>query len=518
MLRAATTACKQGIASRAEAALASRAVHRAGCGNIRRGRGILLEQRPGTARPPRDREDRTLIPKKRTARLCALAICLAALLETGCGAAYSGFMKSPLKRLERGDYDGALDKLQKPAGDTDMLLYRLERGLILHYQGKYEASDRQFEKAERLIDKHFTRSVVREVGAFLTNDAVRAYSGEEYERALIHYYRALNSLYLGDTENALVECRKANLRLRDFAAEAEYELTYRNDAFLQYLTGLLYEAEGEWNDAYISYKDALKGYGAYRETFGMKTPTALQRDITELAMTLGYEEDVEEYSERFHLQPDDLPRPQGVEVIVFAESGFIARKRQREISMPILEEDDGPVWKVSEKAVRRYHHPRARYHKVDYWLRVALPEYEPVRSQVAGVRISGAGSRVQGVLMEDLDAIAIESFAEKEGTVLLRTVARALAKYLAVKKIEEESSVLGSIFNLLGSSVEAADTRGWLSLPKTIWMVRLWLPPGTVDLDLEFLNAGGRVVDSHRFEGVELQGSRPVVLSHRSFH
>ena len=101
--------------------------------------------------------------------------------------------------------------------------------------------------------------------------------------------------------------------------------------------------------------------------------------------------------------------------------------------------------------------------------------------------------------------------------MLLRTVARALAKYLAVKKIEEESSVLGTLFNLLGSSVEAADTRGWLSLPKTIWMMRLWLPPGTVDLDLEFLNAGGGVVDSHRFEGVELQGSRPVVLSHRSF-
>jgi hypothetical protein len=457
-----------------------------------------------------------LIQNKRTVRLNALIICLAALLETGCGAAYSGFMKAPLKRLEGRDYEGALAKLQKPAGDTDKLLYRLERGLILHYQGEYEASDRQFEKAERLIDKHYTRSVVREVGAFLTNDAIRAYSGEEYERALIHYYRALNSLNLGDTENALVECRKANLRLQDFAAAAEYELTYRNDAFLQYLTGLLYEAEGEWNDAYISYRDALKGYRAYRETFGTRMPSALQRDITELAMALGYEEDVEEYSERFDLQPEDLRQPQGVEVIVFAESGFIARKHQREISMPILEEDDGPVWEVSEKAVHRYHHPR-RYRKVDYWLRVALPEYVPVRSQVSGVRLSGAGSMVQGVLMEDLDAIAIKSFEEKERTVLLRTAARALAKYLAVKKIEEESSVLGALFNLFGSSVEAADTRGWLSLPKTIWMVRVWLPPGTADLDLEFLNAGGRVVDSHRFEGIELQGSRPVVLSHRSF-
>ena len=32
---------------------------------------------------------------------------------------------------------------------------------------------------------------------------------------------------------------------------AEYQLSYKNDAFLQYMTGLFYEAEAEWNDAYL---------------------------------------------------------------------------------------------------------------------------------------------------------------------------------------------------------------------------------------------------------------------------
>ena len=108
------------------------------------------------------------------------------------------------------------------------------------------------------------------MAALLTNDAIRAYSGEEFERVLIHYYRALNYHYLGDHQGALVECRKANLRLSDFAEAAEYELSYANDAFMQYLTGLLYEAGGEVNDAYISYRDAVKGYAAYEDAFGMR--------------------------------------------------------------------------------------------------------------------------------------------------------------------------------------------------------------------------------------------------------
>ena len=56
-----------------------------------------------------------------------------------------------------------LGKLEKPSGKTNKLLYHLEKGLILHYQGQYEASNVEFAEAERVSDQLYTRSVSRHV-------------------------------------------------------------------------------------------------------------------------------------------------------------------------------------------------------------------------------------------------------------------------------------------------------------------------------------------------------------------
>ena len=439
------------------------------------------------------------------------------LLLTGCAAGYSGFMKGSLNSLESRDYAGALAKLEKPQGKTNKLLYRFEKGLILHYQGQYEASNREFEKAERLIDQLYARSISREIASLVTNDAIRPYSGEEFERSFIHYYRAMNYQYLGQPEEALVECRKANLRLEDYAAAADYELSYKNDAFLQYMTGLFFEAEGELNDAYIAYRDAEKGYRAYEQVFGMEVPRMLARDLARLADKMGYEEDLEEYIERYRLEPAELEPEKGGGIIVFAEIGFVPRKRQHEINVPILEDDDtGKVWVLSDRMVYRYRQ-RHHYDKVKYWLRVALPYYEAVPRQIHSAVLKGGGLSARSVVVEDLNTIAFKSFNEKEDTILLRTIARGLAKYVVTQKAEKKNEILGSLVNFFTASTEAADTRGWLSLPAHIQITRFSLPPGTVDLVVEFLNGGGQVVETVQFPGVEVVAGKPVFLSCRSY-
>ena len=445
---------------------------------------------------------------------------LALLFALGCAAGYSGMMRGSLSKLKDGDYDGALAKLEKPSGSTNKLLYRLERGLIFHYQGEYVASNEQFEAAERLIDKLYTRSLSRELASLFTNDAIRPYTGEEYERVLIHYYRALNYNHLGESEDAMVECRKANLRLADFAAQAEYELSYKNDAFVQYMTGLFYEAAGEWNDAYISYKDAEKGYQSYRAAFGTAVPKALTEDLVRVASVLGYEEDVDAYLERYpDVDPGAADDSLAGTVVVFVETGLIAEKRQQEIDLPILESDRGAdSWVVSRRAVGRYHHPRRRYARVDYWLKIALPEYRARQSPVRAVRLRRSDGEVfPAVLMEDLDAIAMKSFSEIEGAILTRTAARALVKYLAAEKAEDKNEVLGFLVNLFGLATEAADTRSWLSLPAKIYMARIEHSPGTPDLVVELLNQGGKVVESKALGGIQVDADRPVVVSYRSF-
>ena len=302
--------------------------------------------------------------------------------------------------MEKGDYEGALARLEKPDGSTNKLLYRLEKGLIYHYQGRYTESNSEFEKAEVLIDRLYTRSLSRETAALLTNDAIVAYSGEEFEQTLIHYYRAMNYERLGDRQAALVECRKANLKLENYAQKAEYKLSYKNDAFMQYTTGLFFEAEGEFNDAYISYKDAEKGYRAYAEAFGTRIPRMLLVDLARLAQKLGFDDDVEQYRTAYRLRPEELTTPASGEVVVFIESGFVPRKHQVELNLPILKEDDGKgVWVVSERAVDRYgrQYTYSRY-EVDYWLRMALPEYRDAAAPAQSVRLRSATHSEMAVL------------------------------------------------------------------------------------------------------------------------
>jgi hypothetical protein len=450
-----------------------------------------------------------------------VAAVLLAVGVAGCAAGYARYMGKSLGRMQARDWPGALERLEKPSGDTNKLLYRLERGLILHYAGQWERSNVEFDSAERLIDRHYTRSASREIAALLTNDAIRAYSGEEFERVLIHYYRALNYLYLDQPEGAQVEARKANQRLADFAAAAEVKLSYENDAFLQYVSGQLFDAAGEVNDAYISYRDAAKGYAAYQQAFGLKPPPPMAADLYETTRRLGFVQEWVDIQTRWGLDPRaaDVPPPGPGTVTVFAESGFVGRKGQEEISLPILESDDTTeIWVVSDRLVTRYH-ASGRYgrNRVKYWLRVALPTFRPARSDVAGVRLRAGDQVVGGWLVQDIDAIAARTLEEKMDRILLRTAARAIAKWTATKAAEKESEFLGALVNLFGAGSEAADTRSWVSLPQRIWMARMAPAAGTTQLVLEFINAGGGVVDSHVFTDVEIPADRPLLLNWRSF-
>ncbi|MDA0334189.1 MAG: hypothetical protein O2782_03385 [bacterium] len=448
-----------------------------------------------------------------------VVVLLIAIGVTGCAAGYARYMGKSLGRMQNRDWQGALAKLEKPTGDTNLLLYRLEKGLILHYAGDWVASNAQFERAERLIDRHHTRSASREIASLVTNDALRAYSGEEYERVLIHYYRALNYLRLDDPQGALVECRKANLRLADFAEDAEVQLSYKNDAFLQYLTGQLFDAAGEVGDAYVSYRDAAKGYAAYQQEFGLSPPAPMATDLKRTTDRLGFVQEWIDVQSRWGLDPgqSSVPAPGPGTVTVFAESGFVGRKGQQEISLPIMDNDrTHDIWLTSDHMVHRYHDPRVQG-RVQYWLRVALPVFVPGRSAVAGVRLRVNEQSLRGWMLEDLDAIATKSLQEKQDSILLRTTARALLKWIATKKAEDKDEFLGILVNLFGAGTEAADTRSWVSLPQAIWMARAQVPAGTTELVLEFINAGGGVVDQHTFSAAEVNADHPVFLSWRSF-
>jgi hypothetical protein len=468
-----------------------------------------------------------MMPKRRTpissgSRIRSL-LCLLLLAVSGC-ASYSSKVSSVKEYLASGEVDRALEEVEESKSGSSRALFLMEKGLLLHYAGRFEESNQTFEEAEILIEDLYTKSLSREIGAFLTSDNVREYDGEEFERVWINYYRALNYIYLGLPEDALVECRKVNLKLRrymDDKGEEPGESAYPNDAFIQYLTGILYEWRGDVNDAHISYRAAAQAYDFYRERYGLDEPEGLDLSLLRTAEELGFRDEFTRYRDQCPEIEDGAWRRQSDqgELIFLHENGYIPHKIERNLNVPILKNDDWDDDRQFAMTLTRRARPgyRAEKIKVDYWLRLALPEYAPEAPRIAYAELSAPGHQTATVTVENLGAIARATLEEKYGTILFRTILRALAKYGAHEAAESKSATLGVLTNILGVATESADTRSWLTLPCSVGMARLELPEGTHRIELIFYDEAGLEVHRDTLEDVEIHPGDTTFLSYRTF-
>lgn len=229
--------------------------------------------------------------------LAALAVFL-----VGC-ATYGTTLDDVLRDVQQGNLAASQDQLKKvlsPAGN-DGLLYYLELGVIQHLEGNYNDSTRSFNRAEDIAEKLETVSITGKLTELITSPRNGPYRGENHEKVLINYYKALNYLGLAQNANnaserrdalegARVEARRMLIRLNDLESQkGSYkelkdnedstfgklmniygtlkgnpldmdQLQYRDDAMAHYLTGVSFEMNGELDDARISYEKAAKAY------------------------------------------------------------------------------------------------------------------------------------------------------------------------------------------------------------------------------------------------------------------
>jgi hypothetical protein len=68
-------------------------------------------------------------------------------------------------------------------------------------------------------------------------------------------------------------------------------------------------------------------------------------------------------------------------------------------------------------------------------------------------------------------------------------------KYNSQKKASESSQIAGLLMTVTNLATERADTRSWTTLPQEIQLQRVLLPVGEHTIQIQFLNAAGRVVD-----------------------
>ena len=277
---------------------------------------------------------------------------------------------------------------------------------------------------------------------------------------------------------------------------------------------MLFEATGEWNDALISYKQAAEYYQNAAEKTGVEMPADIGNALVRLTRKLGFTDQFERYREQYG-EPPSPPEKTG-ELILFYESGYVPPKQEENLVFPILKTDDVKDEKFGRTLMGREGKVFDEV-KLAYLLRVAIPTIGTQRPDFRGFAVTVGDAQKTGTLVEDVENIAIETFNAERPIILLRTLVRAIGKYLVTRQATKKNEALGLLTNLAGVLTEQADTRSWQTLPNQIFMVRMPLPAGTHTLNLSFLDANGRVLQSVNGPEIEIHPNQITFWNHRTY-
>lgn len=498
----------------------------------------------------------------RLARDSALLLLLAAS-AAGCAGLFGGtgpggglpdYERNLRQALAAGRYREALGELSDTTSRIGDELLRLQfRGLAAHYAGEPRASSDALESAAFLAEERYTRSLTNEALSLLTNDRVRPYRPGNVERLLIHHYGALNYLAAGDREEAAVEARRlAHMldRVEDESPDWAGSRAGRSlRSVLRRVTGVVFEAAGERNDAEVAYRLAERtappGAGptpAAADTLRPDSSTVLPRSrpagevvliveqgfaphrIERSAVAVLGLEDVR----RLHREADELR----------------ARERQTASLAAVADtpEAGGDSSAVATSLAREFlgkasGSRRARRVRLAgdsdgglRLLRLAWPELAaPVAAgPLRGVRPTDS-VEAETAAAADADVAGAVAAEFRNGQVgrLARTLLRAAAKQAAVDALaeaagdgEEEDDegwgeALGTVASLFAAAVERADTRSWHLLPARISVLRVRLPPGEHRLALEIDTPGVGGRRQAEIGPVTVREGRPTVVAHR---
>ena len=405
-----------------------------------------------------------------------LSAFLFALSLVGCGMK-TDFYREVEKNLAVHNYAVAMAGLQdnkEAFGDNNSVLFNLEMGTLLHYSFRFDESTKYFLAAEKEMEELYTKSVTTEAAAFALNDNMLPYEGEDFEKVFVNLFAALNFAQAGDIEGALVEARKVDTKLNQFSRQYEGKNVYHQDAFVRYVMGVLYEAGGEINDAFISYRKAYEGYKEYAAQFKTPCPSYLKTDLLRTATQLGFDDERKQFEKEFSLKYTKPKAKEGsLFFVVHSGRGPIKEENKIKVSIP---DADGVL----------------------HTFTVALPKFKArERIQVRyEVGISGKGitaTKMDAELGEYVTEIARKSLDDRLGLIYLKSGGRALLKFLASeaakKELKKEDDELGNFFKSLAvdlavGATEAADIRTWRTLPNQVFIVRANLPAGTYSMTL----------------------------------
>ncbi len=452
------------------------------------------------------------------------------LFFSSCATNRYTYYNTLTQLMAKGEYPQAAQKVEENIkaiyGEKDLLLYYFDSGLLLHLAGKWEESNQMFTKAEQLADDYFTKSISTEASTFLVSDNTRPYYGEDFERAIIHVFSALNYVYLKKWDDALVEAKRVDLFLNKLQTDYGHKNYYTEDAFIRYLVGLIYESRGEINDAFISYRKALQRYQSTEKTYGVQVPPNLVLSSLQTAKDLGFREEFDEIKKSFpeiskNFVPLNKKSNDTGEIIFLHYNGLVPHKIDNIFKMAF-----GKAWgyvgmvEVEGDAQESVNNAATVIETIasDEQVIIAFPKFVPTEYNILFSKIKINEKEYSTELVQDIGQIAIKNLDDKKERVFVKAVARAAVKFTltkaAEKKIKKQTNnklaewALNKAVKTASALTEKADKRSWQTLPDQMRMARIRLPEGNYSLNISFIDRKGYLAKEKKLENIKVSGGK----------
>jgi hypothetical protein len=322
------------------------------------------------------------------------------------------------------------------------------------------------------------------------NDTTRDYDGEDYEDIYINAFNALNYYHRNEPEDAMVEIRRMTDKLQYLSskygtiitnlqrqaleenaivpADKNIPSVFSDSALARYMGMLFYRGAGRRDDARIDGDLLRVAFANAPAVYPHPAPSSLAGEL-------------------------DIPRGMA-RLNVIAFGGLSPVKEQETLRIPI---------------------PPARY------VKIALPTLVLRPSAIRRVEVAmDKGETFTLELLEDIEAVARETYKEKEKVIYLKTIIRATIKGAASSVLEaaaeeQDDGGLGLILGILslGAQVyaeasEQADLRISRYFPGKAFVGGINLRPGTYSFWVRYYGQSGEPIAAFRYEDVPVMENR----------
>lgn len=410
--------------------------------------------------------------------------------------------------FEQGKLEQALEALDNSSSRDyrkNQFLYLSNKGLLLSILGRYEESNDYLEKAF-LFGEDYRKNYLNEAASYLTNPMITSYSGEDHEHLMVLYYKAMNYLKMNMYEQALIECRRLNIRLQQLSDRYESDNKYKRDAFVHLLMGIIYESDNDYNNAFIAYRNAYEVYqNDYANLFDTEAPLQLREDLLRTSLLSGLVSEHEFYKKEFD-RPDYQYKPSnGGDLVFFWHNGLSPVKSEWSINF-VIHREGNLVTFVNDEYNFSFPFNLSDYSDKDKSgledleiFRVAFPKYVERPVYFIDGSINNNGDEILLEPVEDINKIATQVLRQRMTLEFSKALVRAALKKVTEYEMRKENKALGSLFGIINAITEKADTRSWQTLPHSICYSRIPMHLGTNEVTLNLQSSDNDNPETHSF-------------------